>query len=342
MKLQAFQTFAEQKGFLPSGKMAFGIVEQYPVSLEYTNGNGKRSVMILQFMLKAPLDKAQQKELRGQLAKAAALYVNQGTIRFQITAKDSDVDDQFESVKNTALAFFKQNGLTPISQCPICHGENCDTAAFYAGGYRAVHSQCLHTAMEQVSDAAARNQQNGSYLLGLIGGLLGGIVGIIPSVLTILFMERIYSILYALIPLCIYWGYKLLKGKLNKAAIAMTIVLSIVFLFVLEYVVLVFGVYQEYDIFSPAQCFQLFIEPEIFAEIIKGMGTSFLFLILGILISWGQITKTPQTTVMNMQSVLQTSQSLTPAAGQPGWNPFDSANSDVSAVKDDPNPPVEG
>lgn len=188
MKLQAFQTFAEQKGFLPSGKMAFGIVEQYPVSLEYTNGNGKRSVMILQFMLKAPLDKAQQKELRGQLAKAAALYVNQGTIRFQITAKDSDVDDQFESVKNTALAFFKQNGLTPISQCPICHGENCDTAAFYAGGYRAVHSQCLHTAMEQVSDAAARNQQNGSYLLGLIGGLLGGIVGIIPSVLTILFM----------------------------------------------------------------------------------------------------------------------------------------------------------
>lgn len=341
MKIQAFQTFAGQKGFLTSGKMAFGILDQYPVSLEYTNGNGKRSVLILQFMLKAPLDKMQQKELRESLAKTAGLYVNQGTIRFQITARDSDVDDQFESVKNTALAFFKQNGLAPISQCPICHGENCDTAAFYAGGYRAVHSQCLHTAMDQVSDAAARNQQNGSYLLGLIGGLLGGFVGIIPSVLTILFMERIYSLLYALIPLCIYWGYKLCKGKLNKAAIAMVIVLSIVFLFVLEYVVLVFGVYQEYGIFSPVECFQLFIQPDILAEIVKEMGTSFIFLILGILISWGQITKTPQTTVMNMQSILQTSQSLTPAAGQPGWNPFDSATPDAP-VKDDPNPPIEG
>ena len=121
----------------------------------------------------------------------------------------------------------------------------------------------------------------------------------------------------------------------------MVIVLSIVFLFVLEYVVLVFGVYQEYGIFSPVECFQLFIQPDILAEIVKEMGTSFIFLILGILISWGQITKTPQTTVMNMQSILQTSQSLTPAAGQPGWNPFDSATPDAP-VKDDPNPPIEG
>ncbi|MFR5071789.1 MAG: hypothetical protein ACLTDS_06460 [Bianqueaceae bacterium] len=138
MKIQAFQTFAGQKGFLTSGKMAFGILDQYPVSLEYTNGNGKRSVLILQFMLKAPLDKMQQKELRESLAKTAGLYVNQGTIRFQITARDSDVDDQFESVKNTALAFFKQNGLAPSRSVPYVTGELWDMA-FYAGGYRAVH-----------------------------------------------------------------------------------------------------------------------------------------------------------------------------------------------------------
>ena len=110
MKIQAFQTFAGQKGFLTSGKMAFGILDQYPVSLEYTNGNGKRSVLILQFMLKAPLDKMQQKELRESLAKTAGLYVNQGTIRFQITAR--------------AVSY---THLSPTDPCPACTGAAHDT-----------------------------------------------------------------------------------------------------------------------------------------------------------------------------------------------------------------------
>lgn len=61
----------------------------------------------------------------------------------------------------------------------------------------------------------AQNQESGSYLTGLLGAIIGGLLATIPAVAVIWFTETAYSLLYFLIPLGVYHGYRLARGKMD-------------------------------------------------------------------------------------------------------------------------------
>ena len=77
----------------------------------------------------------------------------------------------------------------------------------------------------------------GNYFTGIIGAIIGMILGVVLNVAVIFGTERIYAMLCALIPLGAFFGYKLLKGRMNSFAIVISIICA-----VLGAVALTFGV----------------------------------------------------------------------------------------------------
>ena len=65
-------------------------------------------------------------------------------------------------------------------------------------------------------------------------------------------VEKIYALLFALIPLCIYYGYKLLKGKMNKVVIVLTVILSVLSVYMIEMLLLAYYIVAEGFLISEA------------------------------------------------------------------------------------------
>ena len=76
--------------------------------------------------------------------------------------------------------------------------------------------------------------------------LLGMLLGLIPNLLTIVFTERIYALLFALVPIAAIFGYKLLGGRMDRASIVVVILVSLLGVPVMIYFELVIYIVQEY------------------------------------------------------------------------------------------------
>lgn len=130
---------------------------------------------------------------------------------------------------------------------------------------------------------------------GIIGGILGAIVGVLPSFLSVVLVEKIYALLFALIPLCIYYGYKLLKGKMNKVVIVLTVILSVLSVYMIEMLLLAYYMVSDYGLLI-SEAIQLvgasLLEPSVWTAMTMDALTSFLFVALGIWIAWGRISRT--------------------------------------------------
>ena len=186
-------------------------------------------------------------------------------------------------------------GLRPLDRCQYCGLPFCDTTVMTGRDYRLVHLRCLRGAADEAREKAESNGHNGSYLLGALGGILGMIVGTIPNLLTVYFMSIENSLLFALIPICVYYGYKLFGGKMNRSALLFSVVLSVaaVFLLNLEVVVLVFM--DEYGAsFGEA----LRAMPELLADggfwagVALNSMQEYLFTGLGLIVAWRLISVT--------------------------------------------------
>lgn len=308
--LQHFQSM----GLSVRGRLAYGVISEYPLFLQFQGSGETVNAAILRIQLQDTMDKRTRKDLKNVLKKQCQLVFTGHTLQMTIRMSKDDTLTACETVMLTAINFLQSNMIAPSQLCPICHQANCDSAVFFQGVFQKAHRQCITSSMEQITQKTESNQNNGSYLLGLIGALLGGIVGILPSILSILFAERIYVLLYALIPICIYWGYRLLKGKMTRSVIVITIILSVLYLFIMEFILLVIGVYNEYGLLLIRECFELFVSPDGFREIISDMPSSFLFLALGIIYSWRMITETNAGINSNAEFTMATLTPLYPAA----------------------------
>ena len=289
------------------GRIAYGIYSDYPLILQFQgNGNTVASILI-RIQLQQTLVKKQRKELKLLLKKRAQIIVTGQTLQLTIRTPKEEALLVCNYVLDHATEYLRTLNYTAPEICPICGNGSCDSAVYYNGAFQKVHANCITAAMDHLTQKANKNQLNGSYPLGILGALLGGLVGILPNLLTIWFTETIYVLLYALIPICIYWGYRLFRGVINKSAIIITIVLSVLYLFIMEFVLLVISVYIETNgLLLIKECFEAFIDPVVFREIFSDMITSFVFLALGILYSWRMISETNTNIHSNAEFTLST------------------------------------
>lgn len=191
--------------------------------------------------IKQTLKQAGKKYRLAQLDKQAALF----TATF---GKNDDLSQEIPACLNLLTGALRAAGVGPADTCCKTGRPYPDSLCLLAiGQYASCQPVCaaaLREESEKVQQKTEENENNGSYGLGLIGAILGMLVGVAVNVLVALATDRIYALLFALIPFAAMFGYKLFKGKLTKASLVIVVVLCLVALVLMPFVQTVIGVQQ--------------------------------------------------------------------------------------------------
>jgi len=305
-----FIGYAQSKGYHCVGdSAAFGAHRGYPFIAVFKAA--RQGSITVSMTVEGKVDGKLLKAIRSDLPKGCISQParNQGTVVFTVQQKDADPTPLFEQVLEAVSTHFREAGLTPSNVCPVCHQPGCDGLAFLNAGYVPVHQACVQNEVRAVNLKAQKNQATGNYFTGFLGALLGGLVGTIPNVIAAVWLERIVAILYALIPLGAYYGYKLFRGKMNKAALVSAIVSSVINLFMVEYISQYIWVYLEFKKFWGLGIYtELFFMALQEGELTAGLLQGALFLALGLWFSWSQISHTGHQDVQSAATVQATVQ----------------------------------
>lgn len=302
-------TALQQLGFETAGAVCYGRWKGYNVSFRLI-----QSYYQIDFAVRVDKKDA---SIRKNILKSAKEHglprgigcVNNGhTITFTATFKRKDYAEQATLYLNACAAALRENGIAPADSCAVCGGRSPESLCFL-GSYQPVHSACVRGIVDQTRETAESNLENGSYLSGFFGALLGMLVGLIPSVLTILFMNTIYGLLFALVPLAAAWGYRKFKGKQTKGSIVIIIILSLLGVLVMQYLSLSLYIMQN-TLYGAADAFSYslayFLSAEGFVSVLEDSIVHFLFMVLGIFIAWRYISQTNESAVKNAETVLGT------------------------------------
>ena len=245
------------------------------------------------FYFDKPFSKEELKELRKNASKNLIYHNNycKGflltlTLPYSLSVNDKYVE-KCENVINTFVSYMNSQNYQTSTKCVVC-GEEAENGSF-GGIYVPVHSECVDSLKELSKQEVAEENKNIANLpKSIILAFVGAIVGLIPSVISILGFGTMIALLYALIPLASFFGYKLGKAPKRWYATLIVIVLSV-------FVVVALDIYL-YDLiaFSEgitlAECLSLYS-----ADFVSDLLYSVLFVGVGVFISWKYISNTADT-----------------------------------------------
>ena len=295
-EIQNLYPSLSQFGFETKGNFCFGTWADYAVSLRPLNVKNVY-VDLAARLGKVPggLRKALAASLKEKAGKGCSVFrLAPQTVTFSINfGKAADPADHFARMMNSIVAAMRENGIAPADSCvltgaPLPDGL-CLAQADGIVSFQPVSSAMLRSKMEKIRESVEENRENGSYATGVVGAVLGMLVGLIPNLLTILLSQRIYGILFALVPIASMFGYKLLKGKMSKASVVIVVVLSLLGAFLIPVIEITVALIQEYGI-SLADALGYTIDGLIHADLMKAVAGDLaqllLFMAIGIVFAW--------------------------------------------------------
>lgn len=255
------------------------------------------------------LAKSLRAELRQQLGKGLSTVLNLGnTLQFAYRFDGkTPLADQFVRAADAIAAALSAHGLSPAVTCAVCGGGTPDSLCV-VNTYQPVHAACMHQKLEAAKEQAMENKENGSYLTGTLGAILGALVGSFLPLVMLIATDTLYALLFALVPLAAMFGYRKFKGKSDKISIVIVIVVSILAVVLMAYAVIVYYIMQQMGVgLGTAMSFvSRFMSGSDFAELLGQFWKGFLFMGLGIVISWGYLTKTSSAEVKTTATLLET------------------------------------
>lgn len=289
-----FSQWAESQGLTASFDSASRMEGDYFVSYYCiaTSGMVRADVYV---DAETICSKEEQKEIKKELKKtgSVAFDAKKGIVYFTPSSGKSQFDKLTEGT-GMLLDKLKQYRIAPLQVCHLCKKAGATDTHFDESGAKfvPVHTECkrqhIHTQLAEIEE----NEQSGSVGRGMVGAVLGGIVGIIPSIITIVAFNYIFGYLMALIPLASYYGYKLFKGRLNRAVPYFISIISLVcsILMVLVYNYVDLSIYLE-EMLPISDFIEIMFLPEVLSECIGEYAQALLFCALGIFIMWQIISK---------------------------------------------------
>lgn len=216
--------------------------------------------------------------------ESVALEDNTVVVPFRFGFKPSEKHDRyFEKLTNT----FKALNLSPLHHCPICGKEDTDVTRIIQGCIVKVHSNCVQDFKKNFSVQIEKLEQSRDHLgKSLIYAFLGALIGAIPTLISIFAFQYMFAVLYALIPLASFYGYK--RGgavRKNFVPFAVTLI-SVMIVFLMDYMLYVLIAAAENVTFSEAMNI-----PDFSSSFMKDLLMSMAFLFIGVAISWRQMKK---------------------------------------------------
>ena len=288
MTLSQMAAREPERNFRMMGERMIGVHVRYPFSLVERAGKSK-TTYTMTFSILGKVKSRIRRTIYKQLPKFSAvnaMVANQLIVSFTVKAEaDGDAYATMLSVLDIVTNAFRSDKRPVIvpDRCPICGKNNCDGFALFGANFTLAHKNCVLAKSDKKAENAKKNKRSGSYLMGLIGAILGAAIGCIPVVLVVLFTNTDYGMLYFLIPLLSYQGYKLLRGKLGNGARVIVILSSFIAFFIM-YPVMAYlrdavGGRVSYDFFEYLTYFMLNVTPIAFLRV---AGFGLIFLIIGL------------------------------------------------------------
>jgi len=300
-------------GFKTQGALCFGIWNGYAVQLRpYSGANYYLDVAVRADKKDKALRKGIQKAVKDNYGKNLGCINNGQFLSFTVNfRKKRSYEEQFSAYMSAILSALREHGIRPADSCAVCGGGSPDSLCLFSHSYQPVHSRCIHNLAGQQKEEAEDNRLNGSYFTGLFGALLGMLVGLLPNVLTIISMERIYALLFALVPMAAAWGYRKFKGRMSKASILIIVLLSFIGVFIMEYLVVLVSFIKDSG-FSLEEALwfssDLLLTLDGLMILASNSVSLFLFMALGIAFAWKYISQTNTSSLKQLDSVLATLQ----------------------------------
>ena len=293
----AFSAFAREGGYLLRDNRIYGACRRYPFAAALAS-HGRGAVCFF-FRINGILSTDRLKSLRETLGQGWTIgVVSSGTysLTYKPTREQNESPDFAGAVEHMAKAL--QADRIPVPDtCPLCQKASCDALAKVQDfGFGPVHRACLRKAEKTLRPVRA----SGSRALGLIGALLGTLVGLIPSIFTIVLLDRVFLLAYAIPPLCAFQGYKLLHGRMDRHAPLVTAAL-----FSLA-ATLLLGLghcaYAAQGLSAPAQLLELWSARYGLGELLKEL----LVWVFGSWLAWGQFSRSSGYAAHSIQTSLDT------------------------------------
>lgn len=139
--------------------------------------------------------------------------------------------DKFINSLNQLTELFKTIPLTNLTHCVICRKEKDEAIESHMINENLLptHKTCFEEFKTYHINEVLKNEANvKNYPKSIAFAILGAIIGYLPFLLILLFTNYMLGILFVLIPLASYYGYKMGKAPLNKNSTIVIVVSSLV------------------------------------------------------------------------------------------------------------------
>lgn len=175
--------------------------------------------------------------------------------------------------------------------CPFC-GLEAEYGVFDGMNIH-IHEECCHKIKDAAKAEIMKEENKSNLPLSIFLAIVGAAIGIIPMIIIMFATDYKYSILYILIPICSFYGYKIGKAPKNTAMIITVIVSSVVVVLGCD---LVF--YVLLALANQTTLIDVFMEFG-FSEILIDL----LFLAFGCFASWRLISNTTKSKISKINKM---------------------------------------
>ena len=140
---------------------------------------------------------------------------------------------------------------------------------------------------EDLKEENIEEQNEGSYLKGIAGAIIGGIVGLIPWILVYVYGNMMLSALAIIIAACEFYGYKMLKGKIDKKLPLIILAVAIVLISVTVWFIIPAILISKYGLAVNADTLKLLYSN---SEFVSGLTRDFLISAVFTLLGAGAVS----------------------------------------------------
>lgn len=230
MTPQQFYEFAQVRGLICMGSTLAGVWGGWPFLAAVRSG--RRDV--LRASLRLDRGPSANDVREAAMPAGCRLTLKKGELRLTCSAREDDLLALFQAGMDAAVGLLCACSATLPPACALCSRKGWDAFALVKGRYVPVHQDCCEERCRRVEDRAALNAGGGNYLTGWLGALAGGFAGLLPTVLTAALWGMVSVWLCLCIPFGAYYGYKLCRGRMDRMAVAATVISSLIQVFLLD------------------------------------------------------------------------------------------------------------